>query len=69
MNAFLDMPTMLQWKATHPRIFKQHKLALMGQGKKKEHKIGYKGKEGESGKSWGRDVKMIKTCCANFSKD
>lgn len=49
--------TMLQWKATHARTFKQHQLALTGQGKDKEHKVGWEGKEGESVKSWGRGNK------------
>lgn len=42
-------------KATSPRIFDQHKLALMGQ-EKKDTKLGGKGCHG-SGRSWvGRDA-------------
>lgn len=55
----LDKSTILQWEATQPRMFMQHKSALM---RKKEHtKSCGKERLSGSGESWGREGEYDQT--------
>lgn len=56
---------MLEWKVTHPRIFRHHKLALMEKGT--QNLVGREG--GESGKSWDRESEYYRHSSYEVSKE
>lgn len=60
-------PTMFQWKATYLRIFKYHKLVLLGFSQKR-HKIGWVGR-GWFWENLGEGVKYDQNTLYNVLKE
>jgi hypothetical protein len=58
---------MLQKNPTHPGIYRQHKLGIVGHLKKKKKRTGSWGErfgKDDSWRSWGRiQENMMKICC------